>query len=288
MPSTAINPDQQPAPAMTVRRMHFPFEVLKRRNFFQSNTLLSAFGAALSGTFPPGEAEFIQSVRLYRDQIQDPDLQQQIKAFIGQEGHHSHQHKRVNRVLEQLGWDAPAVEASLARSVEKRNRRRFFGSAKFRLALTVGMEHLTAIMAEFMLTKPEVFDGLEPQVKDLLLWHAVEEIEHKAVAFDVYMQCEGDQVFLRKIMRLGTTLFVAHISYFILMLLLKGKARPSWKEIKQAAEFFFGKAGMVTMIKKPYKDYFEPGFHPWDHDNRELVELWKQRFYRAEYDLSQT
>ena len=101
------------------RRMSFPFKDIKDRFFYKGNSVISAFGAALSSTFPPGEAEFIASVRLYRDKVKDEKLQQQIRGFIGQEGHHSHQHKQANLVLKELGIDAVRLEKHLEKDTSK-------------------------------------------------------------------------------------------------------------------------------------------------------------------------
>ena len=265
------------------RKMSFPFSKINSRNIFADNSVISAFAAALSSTFPPGEAEFIESVRNYRDQINDPTLKEQIRGFIGQEGHHSHQHKRANQVLKDLGFDAVRLEKHLEKDIKKMRERKY-GTPKFRLAMTVGMEHLTAIMAEFLLENPEVIEPLEDSVQELLYWHAVEEIEHKAVAFDVYMQCEGDQKYLRTILRIATALFSIRIGLYMVALLFWARKFPSWKELKGFASFMWGKKGLVTKIKAPYKDYFKEGFHPWDHDNQELIDKWKETFYRPEHD----
>ena len=101
------------------RRMSFPFETVKQRFFFKNNSVISAFAAALSSTFPPGESEFIASVRLYRDRVTDEKLKQQIRGFIGQEGHHSHQHKRANEALKELGLDAVRLEKHLEKDIKK-------------------------------------------------------------------------------------------------------------------------------------------------------------------------
>ncbi|WP_420590495.1 metal-dependent hydrolase [Bacterioplanoides sp.] len=266
------------------RRMNFPFQQVKARKFFNNNTLLSAFGAVLSGTFPPGEAEFIASVRLYRDRIDNPELKQQISGFIGQEGHHSHQHGRANKVLQQLGWDAPWVEQRLAADIRKRNKNKRLGSDKFRLALTAGLEHLTAIMSEYMLTHPQVLDDLDPTVRELIFWHAVEEIEHKAVAFDLFMLCENDQKYMQRVLRLGTVMFITKILRLMVRLMWKAKTIPSWREAKQFWQFMFAENGLITQVKTPYKDYFREGFHPWDHNNQELIDMWKKQYYRADHD----
>jgi len=263
------------------RKMQFAFSRIKSRFFYDNNRLLSAFFAALSSTFPPGEAEFIASVRNYRERITDPELAEQIRGFIGQEGHHSHQHKKANEVLRALGMDAVRLEQHLKRDIKRFLRRRH-ASPKFRLAMTVGMEHLTAIMAEFVLQNPEVLEPLEESVKDLLYWHAVEEIEHKAVAFDVFMNQEGDQKYLRKVLRLVTLLFTVRIACYMVALLWWTRKLPRWSDIKGFGKFMYGRKGLISNIRQPYRDYFKPGFHPWDHDNRDLIEKWQNELRHDE------
>ncbi|WP_281648004.1 metal-dependent hydrolase [Parendozoicomonas sp. Alg238-R29] len=268
-------------PDIKPRRMSFPFKRMKANLYFDDNSLKSSFIAALSATFPPGEAEFIASVRNYRDQIKDPKLQEQIRGFIGQEGHHSHQHKQVNETLSNLGWDAARLEHSFQRELDKRIHK---FSNRFRLAMTVGMEHLTAILAEHILENPEKLAPMEPEARHLLYWHAVEEIEHKAVAFDVFMTCDGDQKYLRKILKIGRILFVLRISAYMIAMHWWARKFPGWREIKGFGSFLWGKDGVITSLKQPFRDYFKPGFHPWDHANQHLIDKWKNDFYHPEFD----
>jgi predicted metal-dependent hydrolase len=267
------------------RHMSFPFTEVKEKFFFGGNSLLTVFAGALSSTFPPGEAEFIESVRNYRDQVTDETLSQQIKGFIGQEGHHSHQHKQANVVLTDLGIDAVRLEKHLEKDIQKFIKRKH-ATPKFRLAMTVGMEHLTAIMAEHVLTTPESLGPLNETVQELLYWHAVEEIEHKAVAFDVYMLCENDQKYLRRILRLVSVLFTLRIACYMVALLFWARKSPSWKDVKGFSAFMFSKKyGLLPGIRSNYKDYFKEGFHPWDHANQGLVDMWKEKMYRPEHDV---
>lgn len=256
------------------RRMNFPFSNIKDRFFFAGNSLLSVFFGALSSTFPPGEAEFIASVRQYRERISDPLLKEQIRGFIGQEGHHSHQHKLINEALRDLGIDAIKLEKHLERDLQRFTKRKY-ATPKFRLAMTVGMEHMTAIMAEFVLKNPQVLAPLEESVKDLLYWHAVEEIEHKAVAFDVYMQMEGDRKYLRRVLKLATFMFNVRIALYMVALLWWARKFPSWSDIKGFRRFMYGDKGLLTNIRQPYRDFFKEDFHPWDHDNRDLIDKWQ-------------
>lgn len=276
MSATAEHPIIQP------RHMSMPFEQLDTPYFFDNNVLLSAFFAALSSTFPAGEGEFIASVRLYRDRIKSPKLLKEIRGFIGQEGHHSRQHQRVNEALRELGFDAVALDKDLERYIQRHVVNR---SDKFRLAMTVCMEHLTAILAEHLLTYPETLENLAPSVQDLLYWHAVEEIEHKSVAFDTFMSTEGDQKYLRWCQLYATLFFFHRIGWYTIKLLWWQKKMPSWKDVKGFWRFMTGKKGMLTGVTKNYFDWFQKGFHPWDHDNMELIERWKTEFYREEQDL---
>ncbi len=261
------------------RRMHFPFGNIKERFFFAGNSLLSVFFGALSSTFPPGEAEFIASVRQYRDRIADPLLKEQIRGFIGQEGQHSHQHKQINEVLQNLGIEAVKLEHHLEHDL-KRFTRCKFSTPKFRLAITVGMEHMTAIMAEFVLKNPEVLEPLEESVRDFLYWHVVEEIEHKAVAFDVYMQIEGDRKYLHQVLKLATFMFNVRIALYMVTLLWWARKFPSWSDIKGFRRFMYGDKGLVSNIRQPYRDFFKGNFHPWNHDNHALIEKWQNGLRR--------
>lgn len=256
------------------RRMTFPYAKVKQRAFFDNNVLKSAYIAALSATFPAGEAEFINSVRLFQDQVDDPEMQKQIRGFIGQEAHHSKQHRDFNKSLSELGFDALKVEKVFEKDIEKSLRGR---DAKTRLAFTVGFEHQTAILAHEFLTNPHILRGMDPTIASLLRWHAVEEIEHKSVAFDLYMQCVGDRKLLWRAQKVATALFTARTMKYMALLLWWSRTLPSWQDIKGYRQFMFGQNGLIRKLRGPYKEYFKPDFHPWKHDNRELVKQWKEQ-----------
>lgn len=263
----------QPTKSIKPRKVRLPFNDVTTTYFYDNNALISAFMAALSATFPPGEKSFIDAVRHYRDQIDDPELQAQIQGFIGQEGHHSHQHKEINRKLDDLGLYATRLEAELEARIEKEQP---LSKHEDRLAFTAGMEHMTAIMAEYILTHQDVLDPLPNSTRELLLWHAVEEIEHKAVAFDVYDKVVGDRNKLRIIMAVQTFEFVRLISSYQFKLLWWAKKVPSLKDVFGAAKFLAGKNGLLPNIAKPYLDYYRKDFHPWDNNNQALIDAWKR------------
>jgi len=276
-PASSLNMNIKP------RRMNFPFEQVNKQFFFDDNSLKSAFIAALSATFPAGEGEFIESVRRFRDKTDDVELKKQIKGFMGQEGHHSYQHRRFNQTLKELGFDAVQLEADFEKDLKYTIEGK---TDRHRLAYTVCFEHLTAILADYFLSEKSALAGMDTTIKDLLLWHTVEEIEHKAVAFDLYMACDGDRTLLKKTQREASILFSWRVTKYMFRLLLWSKIKPNWRDVKGYAAFMFGRKGLIRSLRKPYMDFFREEFHPWDHQNQELVDLWLQEHYQPEHDQS--
>ncbi|MBW2212541.1 MAG: metal-dependent hydrolase, partial [Deltaproteobacteria bacterium] len=260
------------------RRPKWDFADLKQRFFFGGNGLKSAFVVALSGSFPPGEKEFIQSVRLFLDQVRDPELIEDVKDFTAQEGQHSLQHKLLNEAFDRIGYLATRVSEQFEEIEQEWIEKR---SDADRLAATVVMEHITAVMAHFALTRPEEFDPLPDSVRELLLWHAIEEIEHKSVAFDVYEECVGDRNRLRRQLLLHMILFPLGIRDFQRMLLRELGHAPTWKERGEMARYLLGPRGLVVSVLPRYLALLKPGFHPWDMDDSHLVEEWKDRLQTA-------
>jgi len=260
------------------RRPKWDFADLKERLFFGGNGLKSAFVVALSGSFPPGEKEFIQSVRLFVNQVRDPKLIEDVKDFTAQEGQHSLQHKLLNEAFDRLGYLATQVSEQFEVIEQEWAEER---SDADRLAATVVMEHITAVMAHFALTRPEEFDPLPDSVQELLLWHAIEEIEHKSVAFDVYEECVGDRNRLRRQLLLHMVLFPLGIRDFQRMLLHELGHKPTWKERAEMARYLLGPKGLVVSVLPRYLALLKPGFHPWDLDDSHLVAECKDRLQTA-------
>ena len=146
--------------------------------------LLNTFSIVL----PIGERFFIDAVRAHRDLIQDPELQKAMTAFIGQEAMHGREHEDYNDALFAQSPIAPKFEAFVLD---------IFGLIKKHtppylwLSATIALEHFTALLADSVLTTPELFDGAEDHYANIWRWHAFEETEHKAVAFDVWNTVMG-------------------------------------------------------------------------------------------------
>ena len=118
----------------------------------------------------------------------------------------------------------------------------------------------------------------------LLYWEIeLEEIEHKSVAYEVYMKCVGDKKRLDRNMRLVMIEFPLRTFCYQMALLYWDKKVPSMRDIYKTSKLLFGKGGLMRKIHKPLNRFFEPDFNPWAHDNTALVEQWKsEHVYPAE------
>lgn len=228
----------------------------------------TAFFNALSLQFPDGEQQFINAVRMYRDQIDDPKLKEEIRGFIGQEALHSREHKEYNEALKARGYDIDALD--------KRFRRHMDWVANLppsrQLAGTCGAEHYTAVLANSILGHPEWMDGATPTMQRLWRWHAIEETEHKSVAFDVYRHCVGNER-LRRIVFLFVTWHFLKYTFMNTCSLLKTDGKLwSLRTWLGGINFLWGKPGVLRKCLPDFLAYFRKGFHPWQKDNRALLE----------------
>jgi len=222
----------------------------------------------LSLTFPAGERFFIDSVRAFRDQITDPQLAAQVRGFVGQEALHSREHAGFNRWLAQFGIDAQAFDKAISDDIAARRARR---TAIDDLAVTCALEHFTAIMAEGWLTQDDMREAAAEPLRALWTWHAIEELDHKSVAFDVYREVSGDYgTRVRAMLRitLGFTLGVSimHLRFMAEDGQLRNPAylaKRWWK--------YWGPRGYFTRLVPAYLRYYKRDFHPWDDDHTGLI-----------------
>ena len=258
---------------ITVRRMDFKFHDIPRY-WFGGDVLVTHLLNAMSTTFPEGERFFVESVRAFREGITDPELQKEVSAFIGQEAMHAKEHTVLTRYLESQGLNVAAIEANVLRNI---NRTREIAPPEVRLAITCALEHFTAIMAELILGNPEVAERMDPQMLKLWVWHAIEETEHKGVAFDVFQSQVGDDEMRKRVMRRVTFFFIMRNSYFTGRLLYEDGKLFSPSVWYKGVKTRWGKRGLFRGMLKSYLEYYDAGFHPWQRDSRALVEEWKQK-----------
>lgn len=268
--------DQTAAPIsiMPVRRdLHFGLPPERIGNWHQLGGNASHFFNALSLFFPDGERFFIHSVRNYRERIQDPTLNRAITAFIGQEAMHSREHAECNELLDRAGLPGSQLQRRVAWIV---GLLKSWLPKPVQLSVTIALEHLTAIMANGVLEKPSAFDAAHPAYGNMWHWHALEETEHKAVAYDVWNQVSGSNLLsylLRcTVLVLATLVFAGLVVWFQRTLVhADPAARAETRGGRVTFRYLFGKDGIFRSAIRDWFDYFRPGFHPWMHDNRRFL-----------------
>ena len=243
--------------------------------------IATAFYNALSVTFPQGERFFMDAVRRYRDQV-DGKLAEQVGAFVTQEALHTREHVAFNRQVSGQGYDVAALET------RTRGRLDFARSRHPRLQLgaTIALEHFTAVLAHALLSDPRHLKDADPEARNLWRWHAIEEIEHKSVAYDTFMAVTKDiTAFRRWHIRVWTMIMATLILYSVISQnmrdLLAHDGVRGWRAWSGTMKLLWRKPGMLSQALGPYLAYFAPGFHPWDHDDRALIRSAEQELAAA-------
>lgn len=265
----------QPSASFPVRRMDFSFGE-SQKFWFAGDPFMSHFMNNLSSLFPYGEKFFVDSVRAVREQVTEPQLKKDISAFIGQEAMHSKEHAAYNEYAAEHGIDLERLELRIKVLLEWVTK---ITTKKQRLAATCALEHFTATMAEQLLQREDLTTQMnDPKLYQLWMWHAIEENEHKAVAYDVYQAVGGGYFTRVAMMATSTVIFFGVIAWFQLHLLRKDGQLFNWRSWKKGLGMLFSpRNGFLTKLLLPYLDYYRPGFHPLDHDSKQLEQRWRQR-----------
>jgi predicted metal-dependent hydrolase len=154
---------------------------------------------------------------------------------------------------------------------------------KSNLAATAALEHFTATLAELILTDEETRAALgHDGVRYLFLWHALEESEHKAVAFDVYRAVGGSErtrVLTMKVLRLGFILGSV-VELMVSLALDPATYRPG--VLRRSLARFRGSSVVQRALWERLREYDKPGFHPSDRDTSELIARWRAELFGDE------
>ena len=233
--------------------------------------------AAMSMLFPEGERFFVDSVKQVRAQLEEPALVAAVTGFIGQEAMHGREHRALNQMLAGHGYPQAAAVERFLRGLLGAARR--YLSPRGQLAITAALEHFTAILAEHLLADHTQQQELHATVRGLWQWHALEESEHKAVAFDVYRAAGGGYLLRVGTMLYTTGLFVAVLSALHLRLLAaRGVLATPWRWRRGVRKAWLT-PGYFPRLLPAYLDYFRPRFHPNDRDTTRLLATWRDALF---------
>jgi uncharacterized protein len=262
--------------AIPKRDLRFDFSRVDLGNWHPGGPHVSHYFNVHSLQFPKGERFFIASVRHFRDRITDPRLQEQVTGFIGQEAMHGREHEAYNEALKRVGYPVETMERWVERSLWLPKHAM---PPKGRLAMTAALEHLTAIGADDLLDRTDALNGADPQMAQLWRWHAVEETEHKAVAFDVYRVVAGTGpiAWLRRCFTMLTSSLGMTLMTWI-FLLVAARRNGILFDLRgwgRLLGWLWLNPGTLRRQFPRYWQYFKPGFHPWQIDNYHHVERWQ-------------
>ncbi len=262
----------------TIRKRRFDFSGVPKY-WYAKSAVATHISNGVNMLFPAGERFFVRSVRHYLDLIQDdPELVAQVRGFFGQEGAHAREHDRFNEFLTEQGFEvAPFLkqyEASM-RFIEK------LAPPALRLSATAATEHFTAVMAHNAFDDA-LFEQADDRMRELLLWHAAEEIEHKAVAFDVLQRVNPSYSLRMAGMAIACALLSFYWAWGTATLLKQdgltfADLRRDLDTLRTSVEGGASRSIAKDVFWKAIVTYLPRDFHPWDVDDYELATAFLDR-----------
>jgi len=267
------------------RRVHFNYpQGGLNRHYVGGDLVMSHVLAYLSATFPEGEDFFVRSVRRHADLVTDPVLTEQVKGFIGQEVTHSREHVLLNERLHEMGYLTRFSDHFTGRAL--RRDERWFAPITC-LAIAAALEHFTAVFAETLLGDEDAQALLgSTEVRKMLLWHAYEESEHRAVAFDVYRAAGGTERRRIWTMRAITVTFVGSIVVFTTLSLLRDRSTYNPIRLIRSLWALRRSPFLKRSVRRRFRQYNAVGFHPNDVDNSALLQRWQAELFGATGQLA--
>jgi len=249
-----------------VRRPVFDFSEVEHF-WLAGNPVATQVFNGLNLVFPDGERFFIKAVRDQMGSVDDPQLAAQVRGFSAQEGRHAREHERYFEVLREQGYEIDTFLRRFNRFLGFVNR---VAPAPLRLAMTAGAEHFTAIFGSIALRDEKLLPDAHPAMAKLVVWHASEEVEHKAVAYDV-LQASSPSWLLRIAGFALATLSLFGWSAIATRMLLRQDVeagRTSKAAIRAARnELARDDEQVRSELLARVRDYLRRDFHPNDVDD---------------------
>lgn len=254
------------AKTITARKPNFLFPKDIPRHWLPGAPFRTHLCNSFTLLFPAGEKFFIRSIQRFMPALENEELKQAARTFIKQEAQHYIEHEKFLENLREQGYDIDPilrlVDEVITKFVESQT------SEEFRLALTAGFEHLTSLLAEIGLEE-NFFASAHPKMKELFEWHALEEIEHRSVAFDVLQSV--DKNYLRRVAGLlaAYLIFSGLSGYVTANLLWQDKLLLKRKTVREALDVFFLEHHLLPKALGIFARYLKPQFHPGDAEHLE-------------------
>lgn len=272
---------EQPHPIVPRERLDFGLDGDIPKYWWGGDPFKSRFFDALSVIFPPGERFFMTCVRDFRDQVTEPQLLSDIQAFNRQEAQHSMVHGQFNARLKAQGIDVDYLNSKMEQVLFKIYRG-WYGRG-YTLAVTSALEHFTAISAHSLFDERDIMGDADHRVRAMFSWHAIEEVEHKGVAYDVMQQYAKVGYFTRVLALLDATLMFPGVIFFCLNHMLKQDGFNGFQRAGLMAKglwWLFKPSGFAAPLYRHYFPYYKPAYHPWQESEQLGYSHWIQAFNR--------
>ena len=258
-------------PTIKPRNPNLTFDETISKQWFGDSVLASQMVNGVNLLFPAGERFFVRSVHYYLDKLEDPELKKEVRAFFNQEGRHAKAHEDYFERMEAQGYDIREflrIYEKIAYEFIEPNAPKWLS-----LSTTAALEHYTAALAHTAL-RYKLLDHAHPAMRELLYWHASEEIEHRAVAFDVLAQMEPGYGKRMAGFVMGSLMLGGFWAAATIMLIRQDSQKEpfNWRED-------FAKLKKIGIrprrIAKAFAAYVESEFHPLKMtDMDELARQW--------------
>lgn len=245
---------------ITPRAIKFKIAKCNKKYWFDDDPVKTLHANTLTSSIPYGERFFVSCMISHLKKIKNKTLKKEALSFIRQEMNHSKAHYRLYLKVVKPFYPKLKTRNCLYQ--------KFFVllalllGNKVRLAIVAAMEHFTAVSGAYYLQNEKLIEGVDETIHSIFKWHFIEEVEHKAVAYDI-LQETGHNYFVRI---LGFFLaFFFLLSGFLssfLHMVWYDKLYKSRAFYKNLFSFFLGKEGMIRKLWRPYLKYLLPHFHP--------------------------
>lgn len=257
--------------APQIRNLSFELGPHIPRFWHGAGRSITLFFNNLSILFPAGERFFIASVKAHSALVSDANLAACVRGFSAQEGIHSREHARYNEMLAAQGFPIEKMERAVKRIL---GAAKWVLSSRGQLAATCALEHLTALLGHFVLKDPRILERAHPTMAALWQWHAAEELEHKAVAYDVYQTARGGYLRRATLMLLASSIFWSWVFIQQLRLMRQDGIMLDRKEWAALVRFLFIEPGGMWPLLRLTLSYYRPDFHPRQIDSEALLAGW--------------
>ena len=282
------------ASTLKVRNVHFNFDQVEK-HWILGSSIATHFINSMHVVFPEGEKFFVRSVRRFAKELKNESLKKEVNSFCGQEGVHAREHQRFWEVMEAQGlkpegfanflkttafsgqYSIENIYTVLLNKIQPR-----LGD-KMALSVTTALEHYTAILANALFYEPMATNkNIAPQMLEMLHWHACEEMEHKAVCFEVLKEVDDNYWLRVSGMGLATLMLWSYLGvgqiYFIAQDKDKSIIKMPFETYLLFKTIIFGEMG--KNLSRHLLSYFKRDFHPDDIDDRHLIEaFFKDKAY---------